>query len=216
MEDQDRARRQQPERERDLGDDERSRERAGVRSPAVVRAPSPSTSAGAVRAACQQRRQAGQRARDARRAPARRRAPSSPRRFRPRAAGSRRRAPRSPGVSVTLEQHAARRAGETDQQAFGEELRGELAAPGAERHARRRFARARDGARQQQSGGVRAGDQEQQRGGGEEQQQRRADVLDRPSPGDPADARCRPDARPDRPRRFAPRRVSRPPRRRRT
>ena len=78
---------------------------------------------------------------------------------------------------MTREDHAAGGAGETDQQAFDEVLRGELSAPGAERDARRRFARARDGAGEQQPGGVRARDQEQQPGGGEEQQERGADVL---------------------------------------
>ena len=69
-------------------------------------------------------------------------------------------------------------AGQGDEQPLREVLRGELPAPGAERDAHRRFARARDRARQQQPGGVRARDQKQQPGRREQQQQRRADVLD--------------------------------------
>ena len=82
------------------------------------------------------------------------------------------------GRQRDAQEHPARGAGQRDQQPLREVLRGELRTPGPEGDADGGLARARHGARQEQSCGVRAGDEKQQRGGPEQQQQRGTDVLD--------------------------------------
>ena len=75
---------------------------------------------------------------------------------------------------------AGRGAGDRDQETLGEVLDRELPLRDAEGDARRRLARPRHRPRQQQAGDVGAGDQQKQTGGEEEQQQRRPNLADEP------------------------------------